>query len=96
MSRISDLLIDDGPAIAGSVNPLSLCSVAQANELRDELIQYRRLIAAVETLPRTTEEMYAWFDDHGLNRSCGPGNILSAVRADLREAAGLDDTEETK
>lgn len=42
-TRLSDLIVEQGPYVAGQTNPARDATAAQMNELRDELIAARPL-----------------------------------------------------
>lgn len=59
-------------------------------ELYNEIVALRSLI---DTMPHTTEQLFDWLRDHGINLGAGPGVLLCAMRDDLRRKAGLADEE---
>lgn len=46
------------------------------------------LADAINTLPTTNDEYFAWLKAHGLSLSAGPAVYISAIRDDLRKLAG--------
>lgn len=46
------------------------------------------LAEAIDTLPVTNDDMFAWVREHGLSLSAGCGAVINSVRDDLRKLAG--------
>lgn len=87
--RLVDLIVARGEVVAGDA--IVFWTAAQMNELRGDIIRWQRLEASVAALPHTNEQLFGWLHDHGINLGAGPGVLLSAMRDDLRKAAGLDE-----
>lgn len=45
------------------------------------------LAQAIETLPSTNDEYWAWMREHGLGHGAGIGTVISAIRHDLKRIA---------
>lgn len=66
------------------------CPAADYRPIMAELYnEVAALRALIDTMPHTTQQLYDWLHEHGINLGAGPGVLLTAMRNDLRRRAGL-------
>lgn len=85
---LAERIVDRGPVKAGEVSMLQApwTTAGDMNRLREQIIRWQRLDAAVAALPTEHAGLAVWMRRHRLGHGAGVGAVMAAVRVDLRRA----------